>query len=107
MDRTYVYNKVHSLVAVFVAFEVLNDEDKKKKTRKGKDKAMDQRKGWKRIFNFNNIVKELAIKDSGILLNVWCEWVMPIFNEYWATSNRILLENKSLVGKKLFLRKKD
>ena len=45
MDRAYVrvYNKVRSLVAVFVTFEVLNDEDKK--TRKGKDKTMDQRKG--------------------------------------------------------------
>ena len=32
-----------SLLAVFVAFEVLNDEDEK--TRKGKDKAMDQKKG--------------------------------------------------------------
>ena len=43
MDRAYVYNKVRSLLAVFVAFEVLNDEDKK--TRKGKDKAMDKKKG--------------------------------------------------------------
>ena len=29
MDRAYVYNKVRSLLALFVAFEVLNDEDKK------------------------------------------------------------------------------
>ena len=29
MDRAYVYNKVRSLSAVFVAFEVLNDEGKK------------------------------------------------------------------------------
>ena len=43
MDRAYVYNKVRSLLVVFVAFEVLNDEDKQ--TRKGKDKAMDQKKG--------------------------------------------------------------
>ena len=28
MGRTYVYHEVHSLLAVFVAFEVLNDEDK-------------------------------------------------------------------------------
>ena len=41
MDRVYVYNEVRSLLAVFVAFEVLKDEDKK--TRKGKDKAMDQK----------------------------------------------------------------
>ena len=48
MDRVYVYNKVRSLLAVFVAFEVLKDEDKK--TQKGKDKAMDQKKGQKGIF---------------------------------------------------------
>ena len=29
MDLAYVYNKVRSLLAVFVAFKVLNDEDKK------------------------------------------------------------------------------
>ena len=28
MDRAYVYNKARSLSAVFVASEVLNDEDK-------------------------------------------------------------------------------
>ena len=43
MDRAYLYNKVRSLLAVFVAFEVLNDEDEE--TRKGEDKAMDQKKG--------------------------------------------------------------
>ena len=43
MDRAYVYKKVRSLLAVFVAVEVLNDEDEK--TQKGKDKAMDQKKG--------------------------------------------------------------
>ena len=43
MARAYVYNKVRSLLAVFVAFEVLNHEDKK--TQEGKDKAMDQKKG--------------------------------------------------------------
>ena len=30
MDLAYVYNKVRSLLAVFVAFKVLNDEDKKR-----------------------------------------------------------------------------
>ena len=29
MARAYVYNKVRSLLAVFVAFEVLNHENKK------------------------------------------------------------------------------
>ena len=43
MARAYVYNKFCSLLAVFVAFEVLNHENKKQ-TREGKDKAMDQKK---------------------------------------------------------------
>ena len=43
MARAYVYNKVRSLLAVFVAFKVLNHEDKK--TREGKNKAMDQKNG--------------------------------------------------------------
>ena len=33
MEHAYVFNKVRSLLAVFVAFEVLDDEDKQ--TRKG------------------------------------------------------------------------
>ena len=47
MARAYVYNKVRSLLAVFVAFEVLNHEEK---TRERKDKAMNQKKGRKRLF---------------------------------------------------------
>ena len=43
MARAYVYNKVCSLLAVFVAFEVLNHENTKQ-AREGKDKAMDQKK---------------------------------------------------------------
>ena len=42
MSRAYVYNKVRSLLAVFVAFEVFNHEDKK--TPERKDKTMDQKK---------------------------------------------------------------
>ena len=94
MDRAYVYNKVRSLLAVFVAFEVLNDEDKK--TRKGKDKAMDKKKGWKGIFQQHREGMGDR-RHSRIELKIWCEWVMPIFNEYWATSNRILLENKNKI----------
>ena len=58
--RAYVYNKVRSLVAVFVSFEVLNDEDKKRRRRKAKQwiRRRDERP------YFNNIVKELAIEDT-------------------------------------------
>ena len=60
MARAYVYNKVRSLLAVFVAFEVLNHEDKKRGTGKTRQwiRRMDER-GY-----FNNIVKELAIEDT-------------------------------------------
>ena len=60
MTRAYVYNKVRSLLAVFVAFEVLNHEDKKcgwGKTRQW-IRRMDER-GY-----FNNIVKELVIEGT-------------------------------------------
>ena len=60
MDRSYVYNKVRSLLAVFVAFEVLNDEDEKpgRGTTRQWIRRRDER-GY-----FNNIVKELAIEDT-------------------------------------------
>ena len=60
MARAYVYNKVRSLIAVFVAFEVLNHEDKKRRRGKTRQwiRRMDER-GY-----FNNIVKELAIEDT-------------------------------------------
>ena len=58
--RAYVYNKVRSLVAVFVSFEVLNDEDKKRG--KGKTKQWIRRRDERPYFN--NIVKELAIEDT-------------------------------------------
>ena len=56
MARAYVYNKVRSLLAVFVAFKVLNHEDKKR----GREKT----RQWIRRGYFNNIVKELAIEDT-------------------------------------------
>ena len=105
MDRAYLYNKVRSLLAVFVAFEVLNDEDKKLgrgTTRQWIKRRMNgaiSRTSWR---NWRSKTRWNIIK-----LKIWCEWIMPIFNEYWATSNRILLENKFFVGIKLFLRKKD
>ena len=60
--RAYVYNKVRSLLAVFIAFEVLNHEDKK--CGRGKTRQWIRRRDERGYFN--NIVKELAIEDSGI-----------------------------------------
>ena len=60
MDRVYVYNKVRSLLAVCVAFEVLNDEDKKPE--RGKTRQWIRRRNERGYFN--NIVKELAIEDT-------------------------------------------
>ena len=60
MDRVYVYNKVRLLLAVFVAFEVLNGEDKK--PGRGKTRQWIRRRDEKGYFN--NIVKELAIEDA-------------------------------------------
>ena len=60
MARAYVYNKVRSLLAVFVAFEVLNHEDKKRG--RGKTRPWIRRSDERGYFN--NIVKELAIEDT-------------------------------------------
>ena len=60
MDCAYVHNKVRSLLAVFVAFEVLNDEDKKPE--RGKTRQWIRRRDERGYFN--NIVKELAIEDT-------------------------------------------
>ena len=58
--RAYVYNKVRSLLAVFVAFEVFNHEDKKR----GKAKTRQWIRTRDERSYFNNIVKELAIEDA-------------------------------------------
>ena len=60
MLRAYVYNKVRSLLAVFVAFEVLNHENKKRG--RGKTRQWIRRRDERGYFN--NIVKELAIEDT-------------------------------------------
>jgi len=60
MDRAYVYKKVCSLLAIFVAFEVLNDEDRKR--RRGKASQWIRRRDERGYFN--NIGKELAIEDT-------------------------------------------
>ena len=102
MARAYVYNKVRSLLAVFVAFEVLNHEDKKRGWGKTRQwiRRMDER-GY-----FNNIVKELVIEDTAQYEDMM-RMSHSVFQQMLTTSNRMLLVNKSLVGIKLFLRKKD
>ena len=55
-----VYKKVRSLLAVFVAFEVFNHEDKKR--RRGKTRQWIRRRDERGYFH--NIVKELAIEDT-------------------------------------------
>ena len=60
MDRAYVYNKVRSLLAVFVAFEVLNDEDKK--PGRGKTRQWIRRRDERGYFN--NTMKELVTEDT-------------------------------------------
>ena len=60
MVRAYVYSKVRSLLAVFVAFEVLNHENKKR----GREKTRQWIRRRDERGYFNNIVKELAIEDT-------------------------------------------
>ena len=60
MARAYVYNKVRSLLAVFVAFEVLNHENKKRG--RGKTRQWIRRRDERGYFK--NIVKELAIEET-------------------------------------------
>ena len=64
--RAYVYNKVRSLLAVFIAFEVLNHEDKK--CGRGKTRQWIRRRDERGYFN--NIVKELAIEDTAEYKNM-------------------------------------
>ena len=57
MGLAYVYHEVCSL-AVFVAFEVLNDEDKTPEGERQWIRRKDER-GY-----FNNTVEELAVKNT-------------------------------------------
>ena len=59
MARAYVYNKVRSLLAVFVAFEVLNHEDKKRG--RGKTRQWIKRRD-ERGYNKRNV--EWMLKQS-------------------------------------------
>ena len=45
MDCAYVYNKARSLLAVFVAFEVLNDEDRNAEGEKQGNGSEERMKG--------------------------------------------------------------
>ena len=60
MDSAYVHNKVRSLLTVFLAFEVLKDEDRK--LGRGKTRQWIRRRDERGYFN--NIVKELAIEGT-------------------------------------------
>ena len=63
MACAYVYNKVCSLLAVFVAFEVLNHIMRiKNKRGRGKTRQWIRRRDERGYFN--NIVKELAMEDT-------------------------------------------
>ena len=60
VDQAYIFNKVCSLLAVFVAFKVLNDEDKK--CGRGKTRQWIRRRDERGYVN--NIMKELAVEDT-------------------------------------------
>ena len=62
MNRVNIFNNVRTILAVFVAFEVLYDEDKNQG--KGKTRQWIRRTGRKGNNYFNNIVKELSIEDT-------------------------------------------
>ena len=102
MARAYVYNKVCSLLAVFVAFEVFNHEDKKRG--KGKTRQWIRKRDERGYFN--KIVKELAIEHTAEYKDMM-RMSHAAFQRILSYIKRILLVNNSLVGIKLFLPKKD
>ena len=64
MDRVNIFslfNNVCTILAVFVAFEVLSDEDKNPGKGKQDSGSEEGRKGDN---YFNNIVNELSIEDT-------------------------------------------
>ena len=61
MDRVNIFNNVRTILAVFVAFEVLYDEDKN--PGKGKTRQWIRRRE-KGDNYFNDIVKESSIEDT-------------------------------------------
>ena len=63
MDRLYVYNKVGSLLAVFAALEVLNDEDEKP----GRGK----RRQWIRRRGERASTKRAPTKSFSFLIHLW------------------------------------
>ena len=97
--RAYVYNKVRSLLAV--AFEGFNHEDKKR----GKGKTRQWIRTRDERSYFNNIVKELAIEHTAEYKDMM-RMSHAAFHRILSYI-RILLVNKSLMGIKLFLLKKN
>ena len=61
MDRVNIFNNVRTILPVFVAFEVLFDEDKNPGKGKQGSGSEEGRKGDN---YFNNTVKELSIEDT-------------------------------------------
>ena len=93
MARAYVYNKVRSLLAVFVTFEVLNHEDKKRGRGKGKIFVQVPTLLCIQLLFWKN-----SRSKTRRNIKTWCEWVIPFSNECWATSNSILITLKQVLG---------
>ena len=102
MARAYVYNKVRSLLAVFVAFEVLNHEDEKRGRRKTRQwiRRRDER-GY-----FNNIVKELAIEDTAQYKDMM-RMSHSVFQRMLSYIEQDTTRKQVLGGNKVISRKKD
>ena len=94
--RAYVYNKVRSLLAVFVAFQVLNHEDKK--CGRGKTRQWIRRKDERGCFN--NFVKELAIEDTAEYKNMM-RMSHAIFQRILSYIEQDITRKQVLGGKKV------
>ena len=102
MARAYVYNKVRSLLAVFVAFEVLNHEDEKRGRRKTRQwiRRRDER-GY-----FINNVKELAIEDAAQYKDMM-RIIHAVFQRILSYIEQDITRKQVLGGNKVISRKKD
>ena len=96
MARTYVNNKVRSLLAVFVAFEVLNHEDKKRERGKTRQWSRRDERGY-----FNNIVKELAIEDTAQYKDMM-RMSHSVFQRMLSYIEQDITRKQVLGGKKVF-----
>ena len=102
MARAYVYYKVSSLLAVFVAFEVLNHEDEKRGRRKTRQwiRRRDER-GY-----FINNVKELAIEDAAQYKDMM-RISHAVFQRILSYIEQDITRKQVLGGNKVISRKKD